>query len=137
MKNSIIFLLLFTPLIGFSQRGYGYYEYEVDKFFRTGLTAGLNMNKIQGKSFTNEYSFNYGCRGFMQFNFSRKFGVQPEVVYSQVSAKQSNDYSAIIFQADSVVWVSASSWWSLASWSGSMEGLVCIGKITGQLHFIL
>ena len=95
MKNSIIVLLLFASATAFSQRSYGFYDYEVDNFFRLGLSAGLNINKIQGKSFTDEYGYNYGIRGFMQFNFSRKFGVQPEVGYSQSSAMQSADYSDI------------------------------------------
>jgi hypothetical protein len=96
MKNSIVvFLLLFASATAFSQRSLGFYEYEVDHFFRMGFNAGLNINKIQGKSFKNDYSYNYGFRGFMQFNFSRKFGVQPEVGYSQGSAEQSNDYTDI------------------------------------------
>jgi hypothetical protein len=95
MKNSIILFLLFASATAFSQRSLGYYDYEVDKFFRVGFNAGLNINKIQGKSFTDEYSFNYAFRGFMQFNFSRKFGVQQEVGYCQASAKQSNDFSEI------------------------------------------
>lgn len=95
MKKSAIILLLFASATAFSQRSLGFYEYEVDNFFRVGFNAGLNINKIQGKSFKNEYSYNYGFRGFIQFNFSRKFGVQPELSYSQASAEQSNDYTDI------------------------------------------
>src|SRR4030095_3758823 len=96
MKNLILlFLLLFASATAFSQRSLGFYEYEVDKFFRVGFNAGLNINKIQGKSFTDEYSFNYGFRGFMQFSFSRRFSVQPEIGFSQSSAKQSNEYTDI------------------------------------------
>jgi hypothetical protein len=95
MKKSIIFLLLFASVTAFSQRSLGFYDYEVDKFLRVGFNVGLNINKIQGKSFTDEYYYNYGFRGFMQFNFSRKFGVQPELGYSQGSAEQSDDYSDI------------------------------------------
>jgi hypothetical protein len=95
MKNSMIAILLFVPALAFSQRSLGFYEYEVDHFFRVGFNAGLNINKIQGKSFANEYSYNYGFRGFMQFNFHRKFGVQPEVGYNQASAQQSSDYTDI------------------------------------------
>ena len=95
MKNSIILFLLFASAAAFSQRSLGYYDYEVEKFFRVGFNAGLNINKIQGKSFADEYSYNYGFRGFMQFNFLPKLGVQPEVSYSQESAEQSHDYSDI------------------------------------------
>ena len=95
MKNSVIILLLFVSATAFSQHGLGFYEYDVDKFFRVGFNGGLNINKIQGKSFTNEFSYDYGVRGFMQFNFSRKFAIQPELGYSQQSAQQSNDYKDI------------------------------------------
>jgi Outer membrane protein beta-barrel domain len=97
MKNLTILLLLLAPSIIFSQKSvYGYSEeYEVDNFFRIGLSAGLNLNKIQGKSFVNEFNYNYGVRGYLQFNFSRKFGVQPELGYNQVTATQSKDYTVI------------------------------------------
>jgi outer membrane protein with beta-barrel domain len=95
MKNFIIVLLLFVSATAFAQHGLGYYEYDVDKFFRVGFNGGVNIDKIQGKSFTNEYSLDYAVRGFMVFNLSQKFGLQPEAGYSQQSAKQSNDYRVI------------------------------------------
>jgi hypothetical protein len=96
MKNVILLFLLFTlSLTAFAQRSLGYYDYEVENFFRVGFNAGLYINKIQGKSFENAYSYNYGFRGFMQFNFHRKLGIQPEVSYTQGSAEESDDYSDI------------------------------------------
>src|SRR5215813_14090819 len=95
MKKLAVLFLLFASATAFSERGYGFYEYEVDNFFRVGFNAGLYISKIQGKSFSDAYGYNYGFRGFMQFNFHRKFGVQPEVSYNQASAEQSADYSDI------------------------------------------
>ena len=95
MKKSIIVLLLFLSATAFAQHGLGYYEYDVDKFFRVGFSGGLNIDKIQGKSFTNEYSLDYAVRGFMVFNVSSKFGIQPEAGYHQQSATKSNDYTVI------------------------------------------
>src|SRR5215470_15424727 len=95
MKNSLIALLLFLSATAFAQHGLGYYEYDVDKFFRVGFSGGLNIDKIQGKSFTNEYSLDYAVRGFMVFNFSQKFGVQQEVGYNQQSAYTSHEYSGV------------------------------------------
>jgi len=92
MKNLTLILLLFVSVSAFSQHGLGFYEYDVDKFFRVGFNGGLNINKIQGKSFTNEYSFDYAVKGFMQFNFSHKLGLQQEVGYNQQSAYTSHDY---------------------------------------------
>ena len=95
MKNWMITMLLFVSGTAFAQHGLGFYEYDVDKFFRVGFNGGLNINKIQGKSFTNEFSYDYAVTGFMQFNFSHKFGLQPELGYSQQSARTSQDYKDI------------------------------------------
>jgi hypothetical protein len=95
MKNIIILFLFFiTSHQAISQRNKKN-DFEKEHFFRVGFNAGININKIQGKSFKDEYSYNYSLRGFMQFNFSRKFGVQPEVSFIQASSEQSNDFSDI------------------------------------------
>jgi len=77
MKNSLTALFLLTSLITFSQLN-SKNDFEKENFFRVGFNAGININRIQGKSFEEEFSFDYGARGFLQFNFSRKFGLQPE-----------------------------------------------------------
>ncbi|TMI84467.1 MAG: PorT family protein, partial [Bacteroidetes bacterium] len=94
MKNSLTVLLLVTSLAAFSQRNKKN-DFEKENFFRVGFNAGININRILGKSFTDEFSFDYGLRGLMQFNFSRKFGLQPEVGFVQSSSTQSNDFSDI------------------------------------------
>jgi hypothetical protein len=95
MKRLMIVLLVFVSATAFSQHGLGFYEYDVDKFFRVGFNGGGNINKIQGKSFTHEYSLDYAVRGFMQFNFSHKFGIQQEVGYNQQSGYISHDFSNV------------------------------------------
>jgi len=94
MKNSLTALFLLTSLITFSQLN-SKNDFEKENFFRVGFNAGININRIQGKSFEEEFSFDYGARGFLQFNFSRKFGLQPEVGFVQSSSTQSNDFSDI------------------------------------------
>ena len=95
MKNAIILSLLFIiSITAFSQRNIKN-DFEKENFFRVGFNAGININKIQGKSFKDEFSYDYSLRGFMQFNFSRKLGVQPEVSFIQASSEQSNDFSDI------------------------------------------
>ena len=79
---------------GFSQRKAGN-DFEKENFFRVGFNAGVNINKIQGRSFKDEFRYNYDLRGFMQFNFSRKFGLQPEVSFYQASSEQTKDFSDI------------------------------------------
>ena len=95
MKNTLfLFGLLMTALPLFSQRNIKN-DFEKENFFRVGFNAGININKIQGRSFKDEFSYDYSLRGFMQLNFSRKFGIQPEVTFIQASSEQSNDFSDI------------------------------------------
>ncbi|MFI5187544.1 MAG: porin family protein [Chitinophagales bacterium] len=95
MKNtSILFILIISCLEGFSQRN-ATNDFEKENFFRIGFNAGININKIQGKSFKDEFRYNYDLRGFVQLNFSPKLGVQPEVSFVQASSEASNDFSDI------------------------------------------
>jgi hypothetical protein len=94
MKNSLTALFLLTTLFAFCQRN-SKNDFEKENFFRVGFNGGININRISGKSFDEEFSFDYGVRGFLQFNFSHKFGLQPEVGFVQSSSTQSNDFSDI------------------------------------------
>ena len=68
---------------------------EKESLFRWGFKGGLNLNKIEGESFKNEFNYNYFLGGFMQINFTRKFGIQPELNFVQSSAEQSDDITVI------------------------------------------
>lgn len=60
-----------------------------------GIKGGANINKIAGKGFDESFKFNYHLGGFVQFNFSEHIGLQPEVIFSQSSAKTSDNFSSI------------------------------------------
>lgn len=62
-----------------------------ENLIRFGVKGGVNINKIQGQSFKDGYNYNYQLGGFMQINFSRKFGLQPEVNFVQTSSEFTND----------------------------------------------
>ena len=68
---------------------------EKESTFRWGFKGGLNLNKIEGKSFTDEFKYNYALGGFVQINFSQKLGIQPEINFVQTSAEQSDDITDI------------------------------------------
>jgi len=68
---------------------------EKESLFRWGFKGGLNLNKIEGKSFKDEFNYNYSLGGFMQINFTRKLGLQPEINFVQTSAEQSKDITVI------------------------------------------
>lgn len=93
MKKLILPFLLLVSLQIFSQKKKD--PSEKESLFRWGFKAGLNLNKIEGKSFKNEFNYNYQLGGFMQINITRKFGLQPEINFVQTSAEQSNDITVI------------------------------------------
>jgi hypothetical protein len=94
MKKLILPLLLSAFCLGaYSQKKKD--PSEKESLFRWGFKGGLNLNKIEGESFKDDYNYNYFLGGFMQINVTRKFGIQPELNFVQSSAEQSDDITDI------------------------------------------
>jgi len=89
---SILPLLLTVNL--FAQRN-GVNDIDRENFFRFGAKAGVNINKISGESYKDGFNFNYQVGAFAQFNFSKRFGLQPEINFAQSSTTFSNDQTDI------------------------------------------
>jgi hypothetical protein len=68
---------------------------EHENFFRIGAKAGVNINKIDGQAYKAGFNYNYLLGIFMQFNFSKTFGLQPEFNFVQSSAEFTNSSSTI------------------------------------------
>lgn len=66
-----------------------------ENFFRIGAKAGVNINKITGQAYKEGFNYNYLLGGFMQFNFSKTFGFQPEINFVQSSSEFSDDASDV------------------------------------------
>lgn len=66
-----------------------------ERFFRFGGKAGVNVNKLHGKSFNNGFNYNYQIGAFLQFNFSQRFGIQPEVNWVQTNSEFTDDATVI------------------------------------------
>jgi Outer membrane protein beta-barrel domain len=63
--------------------------------FKIGVKAGADIHKIDGKSFKDEFSYGYHLGGFATIGLTKKFAIQPEVLFSQVSSDTSNDFSEV------------------------------------------
>ena len=63
--------------------------------FRVGVKLGSNLTKVDGKAFNDEYELGYQIGAFSEIDFSKKFGIQPEVLFSQVNTTRSTEYSDI------------------------------------------
>ena len=92
MKNILVITLLLCVVSSFAQS-----DIPIDRenFFRFGAKGGVNVDKISGESYNSGYNFNYQIGGFVQFNFSQRFGLQPEVNFVQSSATFSNDQTDV------------------------------------------
>jgi hypothetical protein len=68
---------------------------EKESLFRFGFKGGVNLNKIEGQSFKDEFNYNYSLGGFIQANITRKLGLQPEINFVQTTAETSEDITDI------------------------------------------
>jgi len=68
---------------------------EKESLFRFGFKGGVNLNKIEGQLFKDEFNYNYTLGGFMQINITRKLGLQPEINFVQTTAETSSDITDV------------------------------------------
>jgi len=95
MKRSLLIFLIFTSANVFSQSKKFDPNADHENFFRIGAKAGVNINKINGESYKDGFNYNYLLGVFMQFNFSKTFGLQPEFNFVQSSSEFTNDGSTV------------------------------------------
>ncbi len=55
--------------------------------FSIGAKVGANLNKIDGKSFKEEFNTSYHAGGFAIIGLGEKFSLQPEVLWNQTISK--------------------------------------------------
>ncbi len=95
MQKLLLAILLIISLPTFAQRNK--LDKDHENFFRIGAKGGVNINKITGKSYKEGFNFNFQAGIFLQFNFSNRFGLQPEVNFVQSSSEFSNDPNDIYY----------------------------------------
>lgn len=93
IRLTFVIVLLVVVSAGLAQRKSLHMDHE--NFFRFGGKAGLNINKVRGQSFSNRFSYNFQVGGFVQVNFSDRFGIQPEVNFVQSNATVTSDQTEI------------------------------------------
>ncbi len=85
MKTKLLILAIFSILgnAAFSQK------------FNIGFKGGANINKLTGKSFSDQFSYGYHLGGFVSVGLGNKFAIQPEVLFNQVNADTSSNFSTV------------------------------------------
>lgn len=94
MNKLCVALLLLLSTTGFAQ-GRKKLDMDHENFFRFGAKGGVNINKVTGKSYKQGFNYNFQAGAFMQFNFSNRFGIQPEVNFVQTKSEFTNDATDI------------------------------------------
>jgi len=60
-----------------------------------GIKAGANLGKITGESFKDEFTFAYHAGAFLTIS-GKKWGIQPEVLFSQVNADTAMNFNQVV-----------------------------------------
>ena len=63
--------------------------------FKIGIKAGVDMNKISGKAFSESFSYGYQAGVFSEIGITKKFSLQPEVIFSQVNVDTASGFKEL------------------------------------------
>lgn len=63
-----------------------------------GVKLGANLNKVTGQSFKDGYDLGYHVGAFSEIGLTKKFGIQPEVLFNQVNTKRASGFNEIYSQ---------------------------------------
>ena len=63
--------------------------------FHAGLKLGTNVNKIDGQSFNNKFTYGYSAGAFAEIGLGKKWVLQPEVLFNQVNTDTSDKFSQL------------------------------------------
>jgi hypothetical protein len=80
---SILTLLLAVSAVTFAQS---------TPFLQAGIKGGVNITKIDGVSFKDEFRYGYHLGGFAVVKLSEKFGIQPEVLFNQFNSRTDTNF---------------------------------------------
>jgi len=63
--------------------------------FKIGIKGGATLNKLSGQTFKDEFSYGYHIGGFATIGLSKRFAIQPEVLFNQVNVDTSDHFSSV------------------------------------------
>lgn len=63
--------------------------------FHIGAKAGVNIIRVDGKSFKDEFRYGYSLGGFMEIRAGNKLVVQPELIWNQYATRLDSNYKNV------------------------------------------
>jgi hypothetical protein len=62
---------------------------------KIGIRGGANANKIEGKSFSDEFRYGYHIGGAVEMMFGKAIGIQPEVLFNQSNLRTGYSFDTL------------------------------------------
>ena len=63
--------------------------------FHLGLQGGTTIGKISGQSFSEKFNYGYHIGGAAEIGLSKKWSIQPEVLFNQINTDTSSEFRKI------------------------------------------
>lgn len=63
--------------------------------FNVGIKGGVNMSKVDGKAFSEEFKYGYHLGGFVSIGLGGRLGVQPEVLFNQYQTRTDSSFKNV------------------------------------------
>lgn len=60
-----------------------------------GIKVGTNINKISGETFSQKFTYGYHLGGFAEIGLGGKWRLQPEILFNELNADTSSQFSKI------------------------------------------
>lgn len=60
-----------------------------------GIKGGVNITKVDGKAFRDEFRYGYHLGGFAQIGLGGKLAIQPEVLFNQVQTRADSSFKNV------------------------------------------
>ena len=64
--------------------------------FQLGVKGGVNITKIDGKSFSDEFNYGYHAGAFATIKITNHVQIQPEVLFNQYNTKADTSFSNVL-----------------------------------------
>lgn len=80
-------------------------HFSFGQFIKIGPKAGVNLLKVTGQSFKDEFNLGYYAGGFIEVGLGKRFYLQPEVLFNENSIRRTDNFSALyntLLKADSL-----------------------------------
>ena len=87
MKRNAFVLSLLLVMAGLHMQAQG---------FHLGIKAGADLYKVDGESFDQQFKFGYNVGAFSEINFTKSWGIQPEVTFNQTNYRTANNVGGIV-----------------------------------------